>query len=49
MIRPMGGTALVAGVAAVVLAVAGLWIWRHFEDDIQRARELQAKLASLTD
>ena len=38
MIRPKAGATWVAGVVAVVLAVAGFWIWWQFDADLQRAR-----------
>jgi len=49
VIRPRAGTTLVAGIAAVVLAVAALWIWWHFDDDIQRARARSAQGSAVLD
>lgn len=49
MIRPVGVTAWVAAVAAVVVAVAGCWIWWHFDDDIQRARARSVQGSAVID
>lgn len=46
----MAGTTWVAGVVVtVVLAVAGFWIWWHFDDDIQRARARSVQGSTLID
>jgi 2-hydroxy-6-oxonona-2,4-dienedioate hydrolase len=43
MIRPMARTIWVAG----VVAVAGFWIWWHFDNDLQRARVRSAQGSTL--
>jgi pimeloyl-ACP methyl ester carboxylesterase len=45
----MARTAVLAGVAALILAVTALWIWWHFEDEIEGARVRSAQASTLID
>lgn len=45
----MGGTAVVADVVAVVLAVAAFWIWWHFDEDMRTARDRGSRGSTLID
>ena len=49
MIRPVGGITWGAGVAAVVVAIVGFWVWWHFDDDIQSARARSAQGSAVID
>lgn len=49
MIRPRAGASWVAPVAAVVVAVAAVWIGWQFDDDLHRARSRSAQGSAVID